>query len=89
MSQAAQWTWLVYMAGDNNLEGAGRDDLAEMKRVGSTAEVNILVQFDTEKNETTRYRIEKNRAKVLQRLPGVDCGVSGGRRVGIACLNTQ
>jgi Clostripain family len=74
MSQAAQWTWLVYMAGDNNLEGAGRDDLAEMKQVGSTAGVNILVQFDTEENETTRYRIEKNRAKVLQRLPGVDCG---------------
>jgi hypothetical protein len=74
MSQAAQWTWLVYMAGDNNLEDAGREDLAEMKRVGSTAEVNILVQFDTEENETTRYRIEKNRAKVLQRLPGVDCG---------------
>jgi cysteine peptidase C11 family protein len=74
MSQAAQWTWLVYMAGDNNLEGAGRDDLAEMKRVGSTPEVNVLVQFDTEKNTTTRYRIEKNKAKVLQRLPGVDCG---------------
>ena len=74
MSQAAQWTWLVYMAGDNNLEAAGRDDLAEMKQVGSTAEVNILVQFDTEKNETTRYRIERNRAKVLEQLRGVDCG---------------
>src|SRR5262249_39117270 len=31
MTKTAQWTWLVYMAGDNNLEGAGRDDLAEMK----------------------------------------------------------
>jgi hypothetical protein len=70
----AQWTWLVYMAGDNNLEGAGRDDLAEMKRVGSTDQVNVIVQFDTEKNKTTRYRVEKNRLKSLQQMPGVDSG---------------
>jgi len=44
----AEWTWLVYMAGDNNLEGAGRVDLSEMQKVGSTAQVNVLVQFDTE-----------------------------------------
>lgn len=70
----AQWTWLVYMAGDNNLEGAGRDDLAEMKRVGSTDQVNVLVQFDTERNKTTRYRVEKQKLRVLQQMPGVDCG---------------
>jgi hypothetical protein len=74
MTQTAQWTWLVYMAGDNNLEGAGRDDLAEMKQVGSTADVHVIVQFDTEKKKTTRYRVEKNRLKVLQQMPGVDCG---------------
>ena len=74
MDKISQWTWLVYMAGDNNLEGAGRDDLAEMKQVGSTADVNIIVQFDTEENQTTRYRVEKKKARVLQQLPGVDCG---------------
>jgi hypothetical protein len=74
MNKNAQWTWLVYMAGDNNLEGAGRDDLAEMKQVGSTDDVNVIVQFDTEENETTRYRIEKNKTKVIEKLPGVDCG---------------
>ena len=74
MSQTAQWTWLVYMAGDNNLEGAGRDDLAEMKQVGSTADVNVIVQFDTEENKTTRYRVEKNKLKAVQQMPGVDCG---------------
>src|SRR5690242_8672863 len=74
MSQTAQWTWLVYMAGDNNLEGAGKDDLKEMKQVGSTPDVNVLVQFDTEQNKTTRYRIEKNKLKVLQTMPGVNCG---------------
>jgi hypothetical protein len=74
MTKTAQWTWLVYMAGDNNLEGAGRDDLLEMKKAGSTSDVNILVQFDTEQNKTTRYRIEKGKLKVLQEMPGVDCG---------------
>jgi hypothetical protein len=74
MGQTSQWTWLIYMAGDNNLEGSGRDDLEEMKRVGSTADVKIIVQFDTEKKGTTRYLVEKNRARVIQQMPGVNCG---------------
>jgi hypothetical protein len=74
MAKTAQWTWLVYMAGDNNLEGAGKDDLAEMKQAGSTDDLNIIVQFDTEANKTTRYRIEKGKLKVLQEMPGVNCG---------------
>ncbi len=74
MSTSAQWTWLVYMAGDNNLEGAGREDLKEMQQVGSTDQVNVIVQFDTEQNKTTRYRVEKGRLTVLQEMPGVDCG---------------
>lgn len=74
MTAKAEWTWLVYMAGDNNLEGAGRADLAEMKRVGSTPQVNVIVQFDTESNKTTRYRVEKNKLKTLTQMPGVDCG---------------
>jgi len=43
---SADWTVMVYIAGDNNLEGAGVDDVNEMEVVGSTAEVNIAVQFD-------------------------------------------
>ena len=45
-SFAAEWTFLVYLDGDNNLEGAGIDDVNEMEMVGSTPEVNIVVQFD-------------------------------------------
>jgi hypothetical protein len=74
MTKTGQWTWLVYMAGDNNLQGAGSADLREMKRVGSTDDVNVIVQFDTKADKTTRYRVEKNKLKVLQQMPGVDCG---------------
>ena len=31
----AKWTFMVYLAGDNNLENYGDRDLTEMKRVGS------------------------------------------------------
>jgi Clostripain family len=74
MSSQAEWTWLIYMAGDNNLEGAGKEDLDEMKKVGSDTKINIVVQFDTEANKTTRYLVEKNNLKVLQEMPGVNCG---------------
>ncbi|MGE5599319.1 MAG: clostripain-related cysteine peptidase, partial [Bacteroidota bacterium] len=40
------WTFLVYMAADNNLNYYARLDLAEMAAVGSSPEVNVLVQLD-------------------------------------------
>jgi hypothetical protein len=42
----AEWTFMVYLDGDNNLEGAGIDDFMEMSSVGSNSDVNILVQLD-------------------------------------------
>jgi hypothetical protein len=42
----ALWTFMVYLDGDNNLESAGIDDLNEMEFAGSSASVNIVVQFD-------------------------------------------
>ena len=40
------WTVMVYMDGDNNLEAAAIDDFNELEFAGSTADVNIVVQFD-------------------------------------------
>jgi hypothetical protein len=37
---------MVYLDGDNNSESAGIDDFSEMASVGSTSNVNIVVQFD-------------------------------------------
>ena len=42
----AEWTVMVYLDSDNNLESAGIDDINEMEMVGSTADVNIVVQAD-------------------------------------------
>jgi hypothetical protein len=43
---AKEWTVMVYMSADNNLEPDGVHDLNEMETVGSTDDVNIVVQFD-------------------------------------------
>jgi hypothetical protein len=45
-TETKKWTVMVYMAGDNNLDGAGITDLNEMKQTGSADELNVLAQFD-------------------------------------------
>ncbi len=40
------WTILIYMAADNNLETAAFTDIKEMEMVGSTEQVNIIVFVD-------------------------------------------
>lgn len=45
-SVVSGWTFMVYLDADNNLEGAGIEDFLEMAEIGSTEDVNIVVQFD-------------------------------------------
>ena len=45
-AKSADWTFMVYLDADNNLESAGIDDFLEMASVGSDGNVNIVVQFD-------------------------------------------
>lgn len=61
MNTGSLWTFMVYLAGDNNLSAAGEIDLAEMRTIGSSAEVNIVAQFDNAGPVgTTRYHICRN-----------------------------
>ena len=61
MKKKAKWTFMVYLAGDNNLAAAGDEDLTEMRAVGSTAEVNIVAQFDNAGDlGTNRYLVQAN-----------------------------
>jgi hypothetical protein len=45
-SEEAKWTVMVYLAAGNDLETVGIQDINEMELVGSTEEVNIVVQID-------------------------------------------
>jgi hypothetical protein len=56
-----KWTVMVYLAGDNNLDANGVTDLNEIKKIGSTSEVNIIAQFDRAGAgiSTRRYFMQK------------------------------
>jgi len=57
---AKSWTFMVYMAGDNNLDPEGVLDLKEMKKVGSSDRVNVIAQFDRASgHEAKRYCLSK------------------------------
>jgi hypothetical protein len=45
-NDTAEWTVMIYLDADNNLESAGIDDINEMEIVDSSDDVNIVVQVD-------------------------------------------
>lgn len=61
MADLANWTIMIYMAGDNNLDLEGVADLMEMKGVGSSKLLNLIAQFDRqgEAISTNRYYLTK------------------------------
>jgi hypothetical protein len=75
-ASAAQWTVGVYMCADNGLSGAADLDIAEMERVGSTGEVNVVVQVDRAAQDPRpdcyRYFIRKGGADTLVDIGEVD-----------------
>ena len=65
----AQWDFLVYLDGDNNLENNAIENFLQMEQIGSSNDVNILVLFDRipgyddshgNWTNTRLYRITKN-----------------------------
>jgi hypothetical protein len=85
-----KWTFMVYMAGDNGkvfagpsgkeqilapMESAGRDDLAEMAKVGSNDDLAIVVQFDTlsDTDFTQRLYITEE-VEAVEQIPETNCG---------------
>ncbi|HME93880.1 MAG TPA: clostripain-related cysteine peptidase [Methylomirabilota bacterium] len=74
-----RWTVMVYLAGDNNLDSAGADDLLEVKTVGSSDQVTVVAQFDRSGagRATNRYLLRKNTpltADVVTALGETDTG---------------
>ena len=54
-TSTVSWTFMVYLDGDNNLEGAAIGDFLEMSSVGSSANVDIVVQLDRIGGFSTAY----------------------------------
>jgi len=53
--QNTEWTVIVYLDGDNDLEYYAIDDFLEMASVGSTSDVKIVVQLDRIPGYDSRY----------------------------------
>ena len=72
------WTVMIYMAGDNDLNSFCWKDLAELKSVGSSDALNIVVQIDTMRAKLTRrYYVTKKQTRqkdVVMTLEETDTG---------------
>lgn len=78
MPETRKWTFMVYMAGDNDLDAAGLVDLREMKKVGSGPALNVVAQFDSaHDHRTRRYFVQKGTplaADQVKDLGRTNCG---------------
>lgn len=80
-SNKKDWTFLVFINGNNNLDDAGPENIINMEQVGSDKHVNVLVQYASlATRDTKRYYIQKSTdpskvtSPVLQELGLVDMG---------------
>jgi hypothetical protein len=90
-SELAQWTVMIYMAADNNLEGFALYDIAEMELNGSTDDVNVVVQVDRARGfaggaddwiGARRYYITKSKgtginSELVENLGDTNMGAAG------------
>ena len=78
--QEKEWTLLVFLNGHNNLDYYGKADINEMERVGSTKDVNVVVQWasldngNTQRLFVTQDDSDEVKSLVVEDLPAVDMG---------------
>jgi len=76
-----EWTFLIYLNGNNSLDSFGTDNMKAMETVGSTDTVNVVVQWASESaGNTRRILVQKSSdpstvtSPVVQMMPVVDMG---------------
>lgn len=58
--ETKEWSMLLFLNGNNNLDGWATEDLLEMERVGSQAGFHVVVQWSSlERKKTERRYIQK------------------------------
>jgi hypothetical protein len=56
-----EWTFLVFLNGNNNLDSYGAKNINQMEAVGSNADINIVVQWASLQNgKTQRVYVQKD-----------------------------
>ena len=65
-NHTAEWTYMVYIAGDNNLSPAAVGDINEMEKVGSSSKVNVVVQTEYSSKHSPEMPPNTYRAKIIK-----------------------
>jgi len=84
-AEKAQWTMMVFINADNNLDRFGVLDVQEMEKAGLSKDFNIVVQLDRLNKETRRYDVTGRAAdakaddwgisaKMVQKMGEADMG---------------
>lgn len=70
-----EWTFLTFLNGHNNLDSFGDMNMKQMKEVGSSDQINVVVQWASLKNKNTkRIYVKKGEYDIVQDMPAVDMG---------------
>ena len=69
-----EWTVLVYAVTDSFMADCFAADMKEMEAVGSSKQLEILVQLDKNDYHAKRYRVEKGYTRTLASLGQIPCG---------------
>ncbi len=79
--QKKEWTFLIFLNGHNNLSEFGEMNIKEMEKIGSSNDLNIIVDWGTaDSNITKRLYIDKSNtpdkviSKSLQEMKNYDMG---------------
>ncbi len=70
----AEWSVLVYLQADNDLDPYTDEDLQELRDGGSSEEVNVLVLVDRLYEPAYLYCVEDNELKELESLGEINTG---------------
>ncbi len=65
-TSGTKWTYMVYIAGDNNLSDAAIGDINEMEQVGSNDSVNAVVQVEYSQQYTPGVSLNTMRGRIVQ-----------------------
>jgi hypothetical protein len=76
-AQVAEWTVLVYLDGDNNLDKYSVTDVEEMMGVGSTEKVKVLVLWDRLDAPVYLYEVHPDGLDVISGLTVNDIELNG------------
>ncbi len=76
-TELPDWTFLVYVQGNNSLGPFAQKNFTDMASIGSTKDLNVLVQWhDPAHNGVWRYKIERGKMHLDMHLPTATDGNS-------------